>query len=540
MSFSKPNASPATNTKNRVNPSPCSGLCVVCLDGCIGFCEVAKSAIRGRELIYPQPYGKVVAGSEKDYPIDFSHFNIQGTCVGAVGVEADSDKATFPAVDVSTEVGGKYKIKLDVPFFTGALGSTDVARINWEENAVGAAICGTIVVVGENVCGMDHKAEIKNGRLVKSPEFERRINSYKRWHNGQGTIVVQYNVEDGRLGVPEYALELGIEAIEPKWGQGAKDIGGEVKLPSIERALELKKRGYIVYPDPEDPVTKKAYEEGAIKEFERHSRLGMVEEEAFYKEVARLRKLGFKYVTLKTGAYRPADLARAVKYASNAKIDLLTVDGAGGGTGMSPWRMMNEWGIPTVELECLLYQMLKRIEAQGQYIPPVAMAGGLSLEDHIFKAIALAAPYVKAICMGRATFAAAMAAKTVGRLIKEGKVPEEYKKYGDTIEQIFVAAENLKAKYGKDFKDIPVGAIGMYTYYDRLATGLKQLMAGERKFALKHITRDDIFALTREAACVSGIPYVMDCDKEEVDQILGNTQNLHTNFEDSSISTVKS
>jgi len=540
MSLSKPNASPATNTKNRVNPSPCSGLCVVCLDGCIGFCEVAKSAIRGRELIYPQPYGKVVAGSEKDYPIDFSHFNIQGTCVGALGIEADSDKAIFPAVDVSTEVGAKFKIKLDVPFFTGALGSTDVARINWEENAVGAAICGTIVIVGENVCGMDHKAEIKNGRVVKSPELERRVNSYKRWHNGHGTIVVQYNVEDARLGVPEYALELGVEAIEPKWGQGAKDIGGEVKLPSLERALELKKRGYIVYPDPEDPVTQKAYQEGAIKEFERHSRLGMVEEEAFYKEVARLRKLGFKYVTLKTGAYRPADLARAVKYASNAKIDLLTVDGAGGGTGMSPWRMMNEWGIPTVELECLLYQMLKRIAAQGQYIPPVAMAGGLSLEDHIFKAIALASPYVKAICMGRATFAAAMAAKTVGRLIKEGKVPEEYKKYGDTIEQIFVAAETLKVKYGKDFKDIPVGAIGMYTYYDRLATGLKQLMAGERKFALKHITRDDIFALTREAACISGIPYVMDCDKEEVERILGDSQNLHTNFQDSSISTIKS
>jgi glutamate synthase domain-containing protein 2 len=521
MSFSKPNASPATNTRNRVNPSPCSGICVVCLDGCVGYCEVAKSAIRGRELIYPQPFGKVVAGSEKDYPIDFSHFNIQGTCVGAVGIEADSDRAVFPAVDVSTEVGGKHKIKLDVPFFTGALGSTDVARINWEENAVGAAICGTIVVVGENVCGMDHAAEIKKGRIVKSPEFQRRINSYKKWHTGKGAIVVQYNVEDGRLGVPEYALELGVEAIEPKWGQGAKDIGGEVKLPSLERALELKKRGYIVFPDPEDPVTQKAYKEGAIKEFERHSRLGMVEEEAFYKEVERLRKLGFKYVTLKTGAYRPADLARAVKFASNAKIDLLTVDGAGGGTGMSPWRMMNEWGVPTVELECLLYQMLKRVEKQGKYIPPIAIAGGLALEDHIFKAIALGAPFVKAICMGRATFAAAMAAKTVGKLIKEGKVPEEYKKYGNTIEQIFVAAEILKGKYGKSFKDIPVGALGMYTYYDRLATGLKQLMAGERKFALNYISRDDIFALTKEAADISGIPYVMDCDKKEVDRILG-------------------
>jgi len=521
MSFSKPNASPATNTKNRVNPAPGSGLCVVCLDGCIGFCEVAKSGIRGRELIYPQPYGKAVVGSEKDYPVDFSHFNIQGTCVGAVGVEANPDKATFPAVNVATEVGGDNKIKLDVPFFTGALGSTDVARVNWKENAVGAAISGTIVVVGENVCGMDHKAEMKNGRIVKSPEMERRINSYKKWNTGNGTIVVQYNVEDGRLGVPEYVLELGVKAIEPKWGQGAKDIGGEVKLPSIERALELKNRGYIVYPAPEDPVTKKAYQEGAIREFERHSRLGMVEEEAFYKEVERLRKLGFKYITLKTGAYRPADLARAVKYASHAKIDLLTVDGAGGGTGMSPWRMMNEWGIPTVELECLLYQMLKRIDEQGKYVPPVAIAGGLALEDHIFKAIALGAPYVKAICMGRATFAATMAAKTVGNLIKAGKIPVEYRKYGDTIEQIFVAAETLKAKYGKDFQDIPVGAIGMYTYYDRLATGLRQLMAGARKFALKHIARDDIFALTRETSNISGITYVMDCDKEIVDKILG-------------------
>src|SRR5690606_16992365 len=119
-------------------------------------------------------------------------------------------------------LGGKNKIKLDVPFFTGALGSTDVARINWEENAVGAAISGTIVVVGENVCGMDHRAEFKNGRIVKSPEMERRIKTYKRWHNGNGAIVVQYNVEDGRLGVPEYVLGLGVESIEPKWGQGAK------------------------------------------------------------------------------------------------------------------------------------------------------------------------------------------------------------------------------------------------------------------------------------------------------------------------------
>jgi hypothetical protein len=46
-------------------------------------------------------------------------------------------------------------------------------------------------------------------------------------------------------------------------------------------------------------------------------------------------------------------------------------------------------------------------------------------------------------------------------------------------------------------------------------------MAGARKFAIKYIDRNDLVALTREAAEVSGIPYVMDSDREEIDKILG-------------------
>lgn len=522
MAFSKPNRSPATFTKNRVEPAPISGLCVTCLDGCPGPCEVGRSALRGREILYPQPYSKVTAGSEKDYPVDYSHFNIHGTCVGAIGVEADPDHATFPAVDVSTEVGATEKIKMKVPYFTGALGSTDIARIHWESMAIAAAIAGTLVVVGENVCGMDPQAEIKNGRVVRSPEMERRVKTFQQWYDGYGGIVVQYNVEDGRLGVPEYVIDkLGVQIIEPKWGQGAKDIGGEVKLPSLERALQLKSRGYIVLPDPEDRVIQEAFKQGDFKEFERHSRLGMVDEEGFHKEVERLKKLGAKYVTLKTGAYRPADLARAVKYASDAKIDLLTVDGAGGGTGMSPWRMMNEWGIPTVYLECLLYRYLKRLDEKGAFIPDCAMAGGLALEDHIFKAVALSAPYIKAICLGRASMTAAMVGNTIGGMIKKGKVPADIAKYGTDIEHVFVLAAKLKDKYGKDFERIPPGTIGMITYFDRLNAGLQQLMAGARKFALSYITRKDLMALTREASEISGIPYVMEDDREEVEKILG-------------------
>jgi glutamate synthase domain-containing protein 2 len=521
MSYSKVNASAATMSRNRVAPAPGSGICVTCLDGCPGPCEVGRSALRGREILYPQPFAKVTAGSEKDYPVDYSHFNIQGSCVGAVGIAADSDHATFPAVDISTAVGSGEKIPLRVPYFTGALGSTDIARIHWESMAIAAAIAGTLVVVGENVCGMDPDAEFRNGQVIRSPEMERRVKIFQQWYDGSGGIIVQYNVEDGRLGVPEYVVEkLGVQIIEPKWGQGAKDIGGEVKLSTLERARQLKSRGYIVLPDPEDPVIQEAFKQGDFKEFERHSRLGMVSEEGFQKEVERLKRIGAKHISLKTGAYRPADLARAVKYASDARIDLLTVDGAGGGTGMSPWRMMNEWGVPTVYLESLLYQFLRQLEERGAYIPCCAMAGGFSLEDHIFKAFALAAPYIKAICLGRASMTATMVGNTVGAMIRNGKVPADVAKFGTDIDHVFILAAKLKEKYGKDFQKIPSGAIGMLTYFDRLNAGLQQLMAGGRKFALQHITRDDLCALTREATDVSGIPYVMEADREEVDKIL--------------------
>jgi glutamate synthase domain-containing protein 2 len=367
---------------------------------------------------------------------------------------------------------------------------------------------------------MDPKAEIKNGKIMNSPELTRRVKIYKDWYDGYGTMLVQLNVEDTRLGVAEYAVEkLGVEGIELKWGQGAKCIGGEVKLPTLDRALQLKQRGYIVLPDPENKTVQEAHKLGGIAEFERHSRLGMVDEESFLKEVERVRKIGAKYVTLKTGAYRPVDLARAVKYSSEAKIDLLTVDGAGGGTGMSPWRMMNEWGIPTVYLECLLYKYLKRLKEKGEFIPTVAMAGGIVLEDQIFKAIALGAPFVKAICMGRSTLTAGMVGKTQGKLIEEAY--GKGKEYEEALMRTFNGAAQLKEKYGKDFKKIPPAAIGICTYYDRLAVGLRQMMAGTRKFALKYIDRDDLMTLTREAADISGIPYLMDVDMKEAENILG-------------------
>jgi len=86
------------------------------------------------------------------------------------------------------------------------------------------------VVIGKNVVGVDPKAEFKNGRVVHSPELERRVKYFKDWYNGYGNIFLQQNVEDTKLCSAEYAIEkLAVECIELKWGQGAKDIGVQVK-----------------------------------------------------------------------------------------------------------------------------------------------------------------------------------------------------------------------------------------------------------------------------------------------------------------------
>jgi len=238
------------------------------------------------------------------------------------------------------------------------------------------------------------------------------------------------------------------------------------------------------------------------------------------KEVERLRKLGAKRVTLKTGAYPMRELAMAIRWSSEAKIDLLTIDGAGGGTGMSPWRMMVEWGIPTFYLESMTYNLCTKLAAKGAYVPDIAIAGGFSTEDHVFKALAMGAPYVKAVCMGRALMIPGMVGKNIGIWLEEGKLPKTVSRYGHTVEEIFVTYETLRDKYGEAVKELSLGAIGIYTFTDKLRTGLQQLMAGSRNFRLSTISRNDLMALTEEAAKVSGIPYVMDAYREEAERII--------------------
>jgi len=532
-------------TVNRGNPCE-SGLCTLCRADCKGKCETWMSSLRGRKMLYPRDFGIVTAGSSNTCHIGVAYNNlrIQGYLYGAQGVPKglsnSADDCIFPNVNIQGEFGAKVKTKFRIPIMSGALGSTFVAAKYWESFATGAALVGFPIVVGENVVGIDRQAEISKGKIKKAPELDRRISTFLKYFDGYGAIIVQMNVEDTRNGVAEYVIDkYGDKVIiELKWGQGAKDIGGEIQVTSIEYAQFLKERGYVVDPDPTKAEVKKAFKAGAIKSFARHSRLGYTDmssyenvREAFMQSVEYLRKIGYKRISLKTGSYGMEALAMAIKFATDAQLDLLTIDGSGGGTGMSPWNMMQSWGVPSIYLHAKAYEYASILAAHGSRVVDMAFAGGLAREDHIFKALALGAPYTKLVCMGRAVMIPGFLGSNIEGVIsperKEkvngmwDKLAPAVEELGSTAEEIFAGYYDVQKKVGADeMKNIPFGAIAMWTLADKLAAGLQQLMAGARKFNLSEISRDDLFSANRETEQVTGIRFITEAQDESAKKIL--------------------
>jgi glutamate synthase domain-containing protein 2 len=532
-------------TANRGNPAE-SSLCTLCRADCQGRCETWLSSLVGRKLLYPRDYGLVTAGANNTSHVGVSYnsLRIQGYAYGAHGINgdivADSDHCIFPNVDISADFGSTVRTKARMPIMTGALGSTHIAAKYWDSFAIGGALVGIPIVVGENVVGVDRESEIKNGRIAKAPELDRRIRTYLRYFDGQGAIFVQLNVEDTRNGVAEYVAEHYGDTciIELKWGQGAKDIGGEIQVTSLDYALFLKQRGYIMDPDPESLEVQEAFEHGAITSFARHSRLGathtssadLVQEE-FMKTVDYLRSLGFNRISLKTGSYGMEELAMAIKFASQAGLDLLTIDGSGGGTGMSPWNMMQSWGVPSINLHAKAWEYADLLASHGQPVVDMSFAGGFALEDSIFKGLALGAPYTKLICMGRSLMIPGFLGANIEGVLHPDKkealngnwdsLPKTIRELGGSADEIFASYFDVQKKVGREeMKNIPYGAIALWTLGDKLSCGLQQLMAGARKFKMQNLSREDIFSANRETAEETGIPHVADINNEKAKKIL--------------------
>lgn len=545
MRFSK--ANDVLGTTNRGNPAE-SGLCTLCRADCQGKCETFMSSLVGRSILYPRSFGLVTAGANNTTHtgVSYNSLRIQGHAYGASGIgpglSTAPDDCIFPNVSLETRFGREIKTRSRIPLMTGALGSTFIAKKYWDSFAVGASLVGIPVVIGENVVGVDRQSILSNGKISKAPELDRRIESYTRYNGEYGAVIVQTNVEDTRNGVAEYIAEkYGNKCIiELKWGQGAKDIGGEIQVQNIEYAKFLKHRGYIVDPDPDLEWVRTAFEKGSITAFARHSRLGGTNfsrldqvREDFMKSVDNLKSLGLKRISLKTGAYGMEELAMAIRFATDAGLDLLTIDGAGGGTGMSPWNMMQSWGVPSINLHAKAHEYASILASRGFQVVDMAFAGGFALEDHIFKALALGAPFVKLVCMGRAIMIPGFVGTNIeGAIHPERRerifgnwdqLPKAVKDLGDSPEKIFAGYYDVEAKVGKDeMKRIPYGAIAFWTLADKLACGLQQLMAGARKFSVSQISRLDLFSGNRETARETGIPHVSDANDETARKILAS------------------
>jgi glutamate synthase domain-containing protein 2 len=147
----------------------------------------------------------------------------------------------------------------------------------------------------------------------------------------------------------------------------------------------------------------------------------------------------------------------------------------------------------------------------------LAFAGGFAREDHIFKAIALGAPFTKLVCMGRALMIPGYLGANIESVLHPDRksrlngqwdsLPQNIAaEFGSSPEEIFAGYFEVQKKVGADeMKKIPLGAVAVWTLSDKLAAGVQQLMAGARKFKVCEISRDDLFSANRETERETGI-----------------------------------
>ena len=180
-------------------------------------------------------------------------------------------------MDLSTEFGNEVKTKARIPLMTGALGSTFIAAKYWDSFAVGGALAGIPIVIGENVVGVDR--ELGNRKTAKSPK-PRSWNAASipicATYDGYGAIIVQMNVEDTRNGVAEYVarkirrqMHHRTQMGPGRQGYRRRNSGHQPRLCPVPEKARL-----CGGPQPRVARSPGGLEKGAIKSFARHSRLG--------------------------------------------------------------------------------------------------------------------------------------------------------------------------------------------------------------------------------------------------------------------------
>ncbi len=292
-----------------------SGICSICTK--CGLCEIGKRAATGHTL-FPEPFGTTQFGAEKVMP---------GLQDLQIIPELYGPNIIFKKVKVKGKLGG-FDVK--APISVAAMGSTIVAHTHGAVLAEGAAKAGIPLVIGENVVATYGK----EGLIGRMKPF---LDAY----DGKGAIIVQCQDHDESIGVGKIAKDNGVHALEVKVGQGAKQgLGGEIKFEGDDKAKKYTEMGYTIIKNPDGS-------------YQRHANPGSLSNDEFRKKLEHFAAYELP-LWVKTGLGH--GLIDLIKIVDEVNKDLggvvknFTVDGFGGGTGMSPWLVMNECSIPSAAL----------------------------------------------------------------------------------------------------------------------------------------------------------------------------------------------
>jgi glutamate synthase domain-containing protein 2 len=391
MSFSsqKPlrrhaNADIATKTELTFGEHVCQGgICSICtMDG---RCEIGSKAKTGKS-VFPHPFGFAQFGAEK---------RLANTEDIQILPELYGDAIIFENVMTETKLGG---FDVNVPLVIAAMGSTKVAHDRGTPLAEGAALAGIPVVIGENVLPTYGEQGLKD-----------RIKPFVDNYQKRGAVIVQGNVEDRNMGVFEKAKSMGAMGIEIKLGQGAKQgLGGEIIVHDEAEAERYSKMGYTMI---------KAMAEDKVV-YQRHSSPGALSERILERMLIRYARLDLPiWVKVGTGSgiSKLINSLEKIRKRYGIPLKCLTIDGHGGGTGMSPWLIMNETCIPSASVLACLNKKPKF---------DIVLAGGYNNGIDVGKAMMLGAD---GVAMGRPFLIAANVNNSKGIKNLTSAISEEIK-----------------------------------------------------------------------------------------------------------------
>ena len=72
-------------------------------------------------------------------------------------------------------------------------------------------------------------------------------------------------------------------------------------------------------------------------------------------------------------------------------------------------------------------------------------------------------------------------------------------KFGTTAKEIYGDLPELRALYGTKADEFSLGAVGVFSYLNKIAFGVKHFAALNRKFDIGYLDDSDLIPLTRDA-----------------------------------------